>query len=290
MKRAGSRGRRAARGVEFAKFSGAGNDFVLIDARAGPLPRPFRPWVRAVCRRGLSVGADGVLVVEGRRGGALQVGFYNPDGGRHDFCGNGSRCVARWEVLGRGRDGEVLLETDAGRVRARARGAWVESGLAFEMSKARPRVLRVGGRRVRGYEVVAGVPHFVVLRHLPASRPLPPLAARLRAHPAFPGGANVDFLGPARGGVRSIRTFERGVEGETRACGTGCVAAALVLLHLDPRRRSPLRFRVRSGARIDVRFRRRAGRLADWRLCGEARLVYRGRLDPEAVRRPGGGP
>lgn len=277
-----------ARDIPFAKFSGAGNDFVLLDARRAPLPRALARWVRAVCRRGVSVGADGVLVVEGERRGALRVGFYNPDGRRHDFCGNGSRCVARWEALRRGRPGEVVLDTDAGRVRARVRGAWVESGLAFALGRPRERVVRVGGKRVRGYEVTAGVPHFVILRGVAEGRPLPPLAARLRSHPAFPSGANIDFVGAPRRGVRPIRTFERGVEGETLACGTGCVAAALVLLRREPRLRPPLRFRVRSGARIDIRFQRRNGRLEDWRLCGEARLICRGRLTLEASIPPGG--
>lgn len=277
-----------SRRVPFAKFSGAGNDFVLLDAGRSRPPRRLGAWVRAVCRRGVSLGADGVVVVEGRRRGIVRVGFYNPDGRRHDFCGNGSRCAARWEALRRGRAGEVLLDTDAGRVRARVLRRRVESGLAFALGAPRERRLRAGGASVRGWEVTAGVPHFVLLRGVPEDRPLPPLAARLRSHRVFPRGVNVDFVGAPRRGVRPIRTFERGVEGETLACGTGCVAAALVLLGLDPRLRSPVRFRARSGARIEVRFRRRGRRLEDWRLCGEARLVCEGGLTAEAVRLPGG--
>jgi diaminopimelate epimerase len=277
------------RGLPFAKLSGAGNDFVLLDARLAELPRLLPAWVRAVCRRGVSVGADGVVVIEGKRAGALRVGFYNPDGGRHDFCGNGSRCAARWEALRRGREGEVVMDTDAGRVRARVRAGAVESTLAFALGSPRPRTLRVGSRRVRGYEVVAGVPHFVVLRGVPGGKPLPPEAARLRSHAAFPRGANVDFVGSPRRGVRPIRTFERGVEAETLACGTGCVAATLALLARSRGRlRSPARFSVRSGAEVAVRFKRRRGRVVDWRLCGEASLVYRGRLTREALRRFGG--
>jgi diaminopimelate epimerase len=271
--------------VPFAKFSGAGNDFVLLDSRRGPLPRPLAPWIRAVCRRGMSAGADGVLVIEGSRGGSLRVGFYNPDGRRHDFCGNGSRCVARWEALRRGRrDLAVDLQTDAGRVRAAVRGEEVRSGLAFPLGQPRLRLVRVGGRLVRGYEVTAGVPHFVLLRGVEPHLPLPDLARRLRRHRAFRGGVNVDFVGPARRGVRPIRTFERGVEGETLACGSGCVAAALALLARHPRAvRSPVRFRVRSGARIDVRFERGAGGPHRWQLCGEARLVYHGLLTAEGA-------
>jgi diaminopimelate epimerase len=269
--------------VPFAKFSGAGNDFVVLDARRAPLPRPLGPWIRAVCRRGVSAGADGVLVIEGSRGGTLHVGFYNPDGRRHAFCGNGSRCLARWEALRRGRRSLVVrLQTDAGVVLAAVRGKEVRSGLAFPLGQPRRRALRVGGRRVRGYEVLAGVPHFVLLREVGPHLPLPDLARRLRRHRAFPGGVNVDFVGPARHGERTIRTFERGVEGETLACGSGCVAAARVLLARRPRSvRSPVRFRVRSGARIDVRFKLGAGGPGAWELCGEARLVYHGRLTGE---------
>lgn len=275
-------------GAPFAKFSGAGNDFILLDARRAPLPRPLGDWVRAVCRRGVSLGADGVVVIEGSRAGALRVRFYNPDGRRHAFCGNGSRCAARWEALRRRRQGDVVLDTDAGRVRARVHGGEVQSELAFALGKPRRRDLRVGGRRVRGYQVMAGVPHFVLLRDVPGARPLPPLAARLRSHPALRGGANVDFVGAPRHGVRPIRTYERGVEGETLACGSGCVAAALVLLELHPGLRSPLRFRVRSGAIISIRFRRRSGRPDAWRLCGEARLICEGRVGTGALGLRGG--
>jgi diaminopimelate epimerase len=271
--------------VPFAKFSGAGNDFLLLDARRAPLPRPLSSWIRAACRRALGAGADGVLVIEGARRGALRVGFYNPDGRRHDFCGNGSRCAARWEALRRGRRRMVVrLLTDAGPVLAEVRGRQVRSGLAFPLGEPRPLRLRVGGRTVRGYAVLVGVPHFVLLREVAPERPLPDLARRLRHHRAFPGGANVDFVGPERGGVRAIRTFERGVEGETLACGSGCVAAALALLARRPRSlRSPVRFRVRSGARIDVRFERGAGGVHGWKLCGEARLVYHGLLTGEGL-------
>jgi diaminopimelate epimerase len=269
--------------IPFAKFSGAGNDFVLIDAREAKLPRSLEPWVRAVCRRGVSVGADGVAVILGRRRGALSVRFYNPDGRRHAFCGNATRCVARWEALRRGRDGEVLLDTDAGHVRARVRGRMVHSDLAFVLGEPRHRRVRLEGEDVWGYEVLAGVPHFVLLKGVPENRPLPPLAERLRWHRVFRSGANIDFVGPPRAGERSLRTFERGVERETLACGSGCVAAALALAHRNPRLRTPLHFRVRSGARISIHFRRRSGRLQDVTLCGEARLIYHGYFTREAI-------
>lgn len=273
--------------IPFAKFSGAGNDFILVDARQARLPRSMGCWVRAVCRRGVSVGADGVAVILGRRHGALRVKFYNPDGRSHPFCGNASRCLARWEALRRGRDGIVRLDTDAGEIRARVHRGGVDSGLGFAMGQPRRRCLRVDGRKVWGYEILAGVPHFVLLRGVPESLLLPPLAARLRRHSAFRSGANIDFVGSPRRGVRPLRTFERGVESETLACGSGCVAAALVLAHRDPGLRSPLRFRVRSGATISIRFRRNSGRLDEVTLCGEARLVYRGHLTPEAQALPG---
>jgi diaminopimelate epimerase len=277
--------------VPFAKFSGAGNDFVLLDARRAPLPRPLAPWIRAVCRRGISAGADGVLVIEGGCGGTVRVGFYNPDGRRHAFCGNGSRCVARWEALRRGRRNlMVSLQTDAGRVQAEVRGKEVRSGLAFALGEPRACIVRVGGRRIRGYEVLAGVPHFVLLREIPPHLPLPDLARQLRSHRAFPEGVNVDFVGAVRRGVRAIRTFERGVEGETLACGSGCVAAALALLARHRRSlRSPVRFRVGSGARIDVRFKRGRAGAGGWQLCGEARLVYHGLLTGEGAAGVGAG-
>ncbi|MEE9218077.1 MAG: diaminopimelate epimerase [Acidobacteriota bacterium] len=278
-----------ARGLPFAKFSGAGNDFVVLDARGCRLPARLGSWVRAVCQRRVSVGADGVAVVEGVRRGALRVRFYNPDGRRHDFCGNASRCVARWEAIRRGRNGQVCLSTDAGEVHARVRGAQVDLDLAFAVGRPRERHLQIDKQRLRGFEVLAGVPHFVILRGVPEFQPLPPLAGRLRWHRAFPDGVNVNFVGRPHAGVRPLRTFERGVEAETLACGTGCVAAAAVLAHLNPRLTSPVRFRVRSGARIAIHFRRRDGRLEAVTLSGEARLIYRGELMPEALALSRGG-
>lgn len=214
-------------GLRIVKMSGAGNDFVVLgpdEARAiGPaLPK----WVRRVCRRGLSVGADGVLVVEPRGAGVVGVTFYNPDGGIA-FCGNGSRCAARY-AHGRGWVGNTfVLETAAGIVPAEMNGNAVRISLPSPIDRG-PRHPDVeGAASLSGRFVVAGVPHFVVEVESLAEAPLAVLGPALRRHPMFGAeGTNVDLVQRVERGTIRIRTWERGVEGETLSCGTGAVASA----------------------------------------------------------------
>ncbi|MCP3963159.1 MAG: diaminopimelate epimerase [bacterium] len=210
-------------GSPFFKLSGAGNDFVAL---VGPAAEPHEAQVRAWCRRGLSLGADGVFTLERRRGGA-RMRHYNADGSRADLCLNGSRCAARLALhLGWG-DGKVELVTDAGVLRARRTG---DDRVAVELpdivGRPEARSLEWSGQRHDGFYLRVGVPHFVLpwpesLRDAPVAE----LGAPLRRHPDLGAdGANVNFVRYVAPGHCELRTFERGVEAETLACGTGVVA------------------------------------------------------------------
>ncbi|MBI1950089.1 MAG: diaminopimelate epimerase [Acidobacteria bacterium] len=270
--------------MEFFKMSAAGNDFILFDNRQGTLKQEgLADLVRRVCTRALSVGADGVILLGPSPTADVRATFFNPDG-RETFCGNGARCAARLAYLKGMAPARMAVETPVMVHRAEVKG----TGVSFEMRDPQgfdDRVeVEVAGERIRGTFVDTGVPHFVVFRPFAESAPIDPLGRALRAHPRFaPDGTNVDFVQPAPGGALSIRTYERGVEGETLACGTGGVAAAIAIASsgMAP---SPVALRTRSGATLRVRFEGPPRQARGVRLEGEARLVYVGQLTEEALQ------
>jgi diaminopimelate epimerase len=269
--------------AEFFKMSAGGNDFILFDNRSGALRTEDLPArVRALCARGTSVGADGVILLETSARADVRAAFFNPDG-RPTFCGNGARCAARLAYLRGMAPARLRLESDVMIHRAEIGGTRV----SLEMRDIRDLQENVEvaceGEVIRGTFMDTGVPHYVVFRDVPPSQPIDPLGRALRRHPRFaPAGTNVDFIQAHPGGPLSIRTYERGVEGETLACGTGCVAAA-VAAAIAGRARSPVTLRARSGAVLGVRFEGDPRRPTGVRLEGEARLVYVGHLTEEAA-------
>jgi diaminopimelate epimerase len=210
---------------------GAANDFVVVDHRRTFLPETIEGLVRRLCDRRRGIGADGVLLIEGDSDADFAMRYFNADGGVADYCGNGARCVARLALdLGLGHSGEVRFRTAAGVQRARRRpeGAGIE--LEFGRIEMPGPALRVEAceREFTGRLVQAGVPHFVVPVERVEWAPVRQWGAALRHHARFePEGANVDFvarLGPSR---VAMRTYERGVEDETLACGSGAMATAV---------------------------------------------------------------
>lgn len=276
-------GGRAEFPLRIWKMSGAGNDFIVLPLAPESLPQDPGSFVKSACRRGLSVGADGVLFVTPRPEPPADAALahFNADGGRSEFCGNGTRCAARFAVLMGFATSPLVLRTDAGNVRAEVEGERVRIDVPPPSVPVR-RTLGLGEREFTGWYVVAGVPHFVVEVEDPAAVDLPALGGALRSHPGLgPAGANVDFVGkPSRGRI-AIRTFERGVEGETLACGSGAIAAAAVLAGAGAR--SPLVLTPPSGVDLKVEFGTGHGGPEGFRLTGEARIVFEGLLDREGL-------
>ena len=268
-------------GITFVKMSGAGNDFVVLDQAVwDAIPGDRRGWVRGVTRRGVSVGADGVLVV-GRLGpGQVSVRFFNPDGGEA-FCGNGSRCAARFAYARGLAPPTMNLVTAAGSVPAEIVGASVR--LTLEPPEDRGRVvIDAGGTALDARLVVAGVPHLVLDVEDVATYPLAAVGPALRRHPASgPEGANVDVVSRGDDGRIFVRTWERGVENETLACGTGAVAVAFAArlagapetLVVIPRSGLPLRVTIPGDPSHPQRV----------ELLGDARFVFEGSLSPEGI-------
>lgn len=271
-------------GLPIYKMSGSGNDFVMLDARLSQ-PGEWSPAdIRAVCARGTGVGADGLVFVgPGSQARAARMVYFNADGSRAPMCGNAALCSTHLAArLGIAPPEGMRLETDAGVYESRCpeTGAAAELHLAPVTTPADvPSLARAPGeeRIVLG---VVGVPHLVVLVDDVNSVDVATRGRDLRFDVALaPGGANINFV--SRGSGPSewfLRTYERGVEAETLACGTGAVAAACALTDWGLAS-LPLTVWSRSGLPIGVRARRAGqGQFEDVWLSGEARLVFRGVL------------
>jgi diaminopimelate epimerase len=209
---------------------GAANDFVVVDHRQTFLPADPRELFRRLCDRRRGVGADGVLLLERDPELDFAMRYHNADGGVAEFCGNGARCLARFALgLGLGRDGVVRFRSGAGVQEASpAPDGGIELHFGHVARPGDPEVLEAVGRSFTGRSVAAGVPHFVTGVAEVGLVPLPEWGAALRRHPRFaPAGTNVDFVARPAPGRLAMRTFERGVEGETLACGSGAIASAL---------------------------------------------------------------
>lgn len=263
--------------LNFTKMNGAGNDFVLVDNRTNEL-RLTRETIARLCDRHRGVGADGVLVVESASNGAdFRMRYYNSDGGEAEMCGNGARCFARFtRKLGWPREA-VSFETPAGVIRAHCEGELVR----LEMSHPRDLSLNnpVAGFTV--HSINTGVPHAVIVVEDVAQADVAGTGAMIRRHPHFaPQGTNVNFLQRLDAKSAAVRTYERGVEAETLACGTGVVASALIFQELTGAK-SPVKILVRGGDTLEVGYIRNAnapGEFENVTLTGPAEFVFDGQF------------
>ncbi len=269
------------RGTIIYKMTGSGNDFVMLDGRFTSPDRWPATRVAAICDRRSGVGADGLVILTPDAPGRVRMTYWNSDGSRAAMCGNAALCSTRLSVyLELAEPGELCLLTDAGVVPARSNGDGDRAEIRLPDAEL--------PAAVQGLEPAAGecwvalgtvgVPHLVVRVDNIEQIDVPNRGRALRFDPRVGAeGANVNFVAPAPDGGEpwAIRTYERGVEGETLACGTGTVAAAIALA---ARREAslPLRFRSRGGPELLVRAALVGGRAHDIWLGGQGRLLFRG--------------
>jgi diaminopimelate epimerase len=268
------------RGTIVYKMSGSGNDFVLLDGRF-TTPQEWTPGrVARLCDRRTGVGADGLVVLTPDGPGTVRMTYWNSDGSRAAMCGNAALCSTRLSVyLELVEPGDLCLLTDAGAVRAHclAAGDLAEIRLPdFELAAKAPPFELVAGERWMAFATV-GVPHLVIRVDDIEAIDLLGRGRALRYDPRLgAAGANVNFVAsPASGEPWLIRTYERGVEGETLACGTGTVAAA-VALAVQEASELPARFTSRGGQELTVRASVDGRQASDVWLGGEGKLVFRG--------------
>ncbi len=269
--------------IEFYKMSGAGNDFIIIDNRNQVVDETdLVGFIAKVCRRKFSVGADGLILVESSDKVDFKWRFYNSDGSRAEMCGNGARCAARFAYVNRIAGPELSFETDAGIVSARMQNDRVKIRMTDPTGLRLNYPLMIDSRMLRISSINTGVPHVVVEVEDLENADVCKDGRCIRFHEAYaPAGTNANFVSMTAKGEIVIRTYERGVEDETLACGTGSVAAALIMAKIRELS-SPVDVLTRSRERLSIYFRMDGDRFHDVYLEGGARIIYVGRLHQEA--------
>jgi diaminopimelate epimerase len=270
----------------FYKMTGSGNDFVFLDGRETAVEEWPAGRIQDMCARRSGVGADGVVIITPRDADAVVMTFFNSDGTRAAMCGNAALCSTRLAAMvGLAPDSGMLLITDAGDFRTRCVGPGWMAELNLPAFEAPLRVpgLEPGEGEALVVHGTVGVPHLVVLVPDIEAPGLMERGHELRWHTTIaPDGANVNFVArPADSGAPwPIRTYERGVEGETLACGTGTVAVGAAIADAGITD-LPQRFLSRGGQILSVAGTRIGERWEEVWLCGEGRLVYKGTLGQE---------
>jgi len=269
--------------IPFYKMSGSGNDFIIIDNRKDRLANQDLPdFIARVCRRAMSVGADGLILVENSDTADFRWRFFNSDGSVAEMCGNGARCVARFAYLTHIAGSRMRFETDAGPISATIEGLRVSLKMTDPEDLEIDYDLPVESGMVQVGSVNTGVPHVVMTVEDLETVDVVGLGREIRNHDFYsPAGTNVNFISPISPGLLALRTYERGVEDETLACGTGAVAAALVTASKKGWD-SPVSIQVRSGGILNIHFKSEGDRYLDVHLEGDARVIYRGELEEEA--------
>ncbi len=260
---------------EFTKMNGAGNDFLMMDNREASY-RLDRDQIARLCDRHRGVGGDGLIAVEGSPE-LLRMRYYNADGGEAEMCGNGARCFARYagRLLGQS-EGTLSFSTQAGLITAELLGEQVRLLMSEPHSLQLAHSLTLLGKDREVHFLNTGVPHAVVFVSDLEAAPVAEEGRALRHHEHFaPAGTNANFIQRLSPVSLAIRTYERGVEEETLACGTGVVAAALIH-HLLSGAPSPIQVRVRGGEMLEVGFQIQNGHPTAVTLMGPADFVFEG--------------
>lgn len=269
--------------IRFSKLSGAGNDFIIIDNRQKIIPEDNSEFIRKVCARRVSVGADGLLLLENSDVADFKMRYYNSDGGEAETCGNGARCISRFAY-----DEKIVpsdrmrFETKAGIYNAQIVGKNVklQMGDAVNLRLNFPIKLKDGTFQISF--VNSGVPHVVYIVENLDNINVTEIGRETRYHKDFePKGTNVNFITIKDESNIYIRTYERGVEGETLACGTGSIASAIIAGAMG-KVKPPVTVNTWGGYPLKIYFELTQDGAKNVFLEGDARIIYKGYLTEEA--------
>jgi len=269
--------------IPFMKMSGSGNDFILIDHR-----RPFfskaqmQELARKVCRRRISVGADGLIFIESSEGADFKWQFFNADGSEAEMCGNGGRCAARFAYLKGIAGPSLTFETLAGILSARVEGMRVKLEMTNPHSLKLDEPLAVEGKSLSVSSLNTGVPHAVLFVEDVKGWDVGRMGRLIRNHPHFaPSGTNVNFVRVEKGSHLIVRTYERGVEDETLACGTGVVASSLISA-FKGFVTSPVSVKTQGGEVLKVHFEIEGKEVKKVYYEGDVHIIYEAEMWEEA--------
>ncbi len=275
--------------LEFWKLSGAGNDFIAIDNMDGILPEAGRREVFSKwCVRGMSVGADGMLILEPADAGSsahFRMRYYNSDGGEAETCGNGSRCIARFAYMRGVAPAQMTFQTKAGDYQAEVLPNGDVRLMMTDAHGLRPGV-KIMDDAFEGevHYINTGVPHVVVMVDDLAAATVQDTGKYLRHHQEFaPAGTNVNFVRATGPKTLDVRTYERGVEAETLACGTGCIASAIIAVR-ETMVEAPVHVKTAGGEFLIIDFKALPDGAEEVSLQGSAHIVFRGYIDVAAFQ------
>lgn len=265
--------------LRFTKMNGAGNDFILFDNRTGSIDLD-RNQIAQLCDRHRGIGADGILLLEKPTNGAdFRMRYFNADGGEAEMCGNGARCFARFANKVGGRQEKISFETPAGVISAELKGDLVTLQMT-EPTDLRLNIdLSMAAENRTLHFINSGVPHVVIPVAKIDNVDVRCDGAAIRYHNMFsPNGTNVNFIEKRGPNKIAIRTYERGVEDETLACGTGIVASALIFAETE-NIDEPITVTARGGDELQVGFERVEGGFRNVTLTGPAEFVFEGTIE-----------
>ena len=266
-------------------MSGSGNDFIIIDNRNRVVDEgDLQGFIAKVCRRKMSVGADGLILVEESENVDFKWRFFNADGSSAEMCGNGARCAARFAYLNGISGAEVSFETKAGIVSAQVKNDQVKIKMPDPIDLKTDYNLELGNGDMQVCSVNTGVPHVVITVGDIDDVEVVKIGREIRFHDRYaPAGTNVNFISSQNDNTILIRTYERGVEDETLACGTGSIAAAIVM-HYKSKGKSPVKVITRGGGCLYIYFEEDNGKFYNVFLEGDARVIYKGYLGEDAFK------
>jgi diaminopimelate epimerase len=269
--------------IPFSKMSGTGNDFIIIDNRERLVDDDgLTEFIKNVCRRKMSVGADGLILIESSDKADFRWRFFNSDGSPAEMCGNGARCAARFAYLNGIAGENLFFETEAGIINGEVKGGGAKVKIPDPVDLRLDYSVALGNGPLLVSSVNTGVPHVVVTLDSVEEVDVFGLGREIRYHEAFaPAGTNVNFICQQKPGQLAIRTYERGVEDETLACGTGSIASALVAA-CKTKWTSPISLTTRSGESLTIHFCESNHIFTDVYLEGDARLIYTAELLEDA--------
>jgi diaminopimelate epimerase len=269
--------------IPFMKMSGSGNDFILVDHRKPLLDvRRMKKFAQKVCRRRVSAGADGVIFIERSKKADFKWRFFNADGSKAEMCGNGGRCAARFAYL-RGIAGSSLtFETVAGILSARVNGRRVKLEMTKPYGLKLDEKIFVEGKKLNISSINTGVPHAVLFVENLEDVDVVRIGRAIRHHLHYaPSGTNANFVKVENKSRLSVRTYERGVEDETLACGTGAVASALIAA-FKGLVKSPVSIKTSGGEILAVHFEIEGRKVKEVFFEGDVRIIYEGKMWEEA--------
>jgi diaminopimelate epimerase len=270
--------------IAFTKMSGTGNDFIIIDHRKPFLTKEaMGPFAKAVCRHKFSAGADGLILIENCDGADFRWHFYNADGSEAEMCGNGARCAARFAFARGIAPARMRFFTLAGEIRAEVTGTSVKLEMTAPNHLKLDLAVELAGVSRSLHFLNTGVPHAVCFVDDNQATPVNSRGAVVRFHQLYqPAGANANFVQVLGPDSLHVRTYERGVEDETMACGTGAVASAIIAGLLG-RVTAPVRVTTSGGEKLVIHFTLADNAISNVCLEGPAHFIYDGLLHAEAI-------